>query len=212
MGITKQLDKDEETDIKEFFKVKKLDYQIMLRNKDSAYEILDFNEEAVIIAWMTWIRKIQMKLSLLHPTSTNIDDVLPVTLKEPYARISNGPQDGYNLEEVKEAEEPVKDGKDFLNHQAKALQVHNKKLEEKAGKKKKFKFGEFGVKEWEMMFPILKKKKNKVVPDLINSLDNKYDELRTIREILKLGNQIPLALLDPSKQKISRKKRKVVEP
>ncbi|GKD35616.1 hypothetical protein Tco_1251125 [Tanacetum coccineum] len=123
-----------------------------------------------------------------------------------------------NLEEVKEAEEPVKDGKDFLNHQAKALQVHNKKLEEKAGKKKKV-FDEYAKRvmttmkvEWEMMFPILKKKKNKVVPDLINSLDNKYDELRTIREILKLGNQIPLALLDPSKQKISRKKRKVVEP
>ncbi|GJS59479.1 hypothetical protein Tco_0654263 [Tanacetum coccineum] len=118
--------------------------------------------------------------------------------------------DESNLEEVKEAEEPVKDESDD-NHERGCDRILSI-LKPTSKFFKEFKFGEFGLKEWYMMLPISKRKKNKVVPDVINSLDHKYDELRTMGEILKIDNQIPLALLDPSKQKTIQKKRKVVEP
>ncbi|GJX49949.1 hypothetical protein Tco_0276794 [Tanacetum coccineum] len=55
---------------------------------------------------------------------------------------------------------------------------------------KEFKFGDFGLKEWDMMLSIPRKKKNKVVHDLINSLGNKYKELRTIGGSLQIDDQI----------------------
>ncbi|PWA59151.1 hypothetical protein CTI12_AA382540 [Artemisia annua] len=40
-----------------------------------------------------------------------------------------------------------------------------------------FRPSDFGIKEWDMMVPILKKKNNKCVPDLLQTLTNKYKEL-----------------------------------
>ncbi|GJT01829.1 hypothetical protein Tco_0822998 [Tanacetum coccineum] len=57
---------------------------------------------------------------------------------------------------------------------------------------KEFKFGDIGMKSWLIMLPITRKKKNKVVPDLINSLRNKYKKLRTIGESLQIDDHVPL--------------------
>ena len=40
-----------------------------------------------------------------------------------------------------------------------------------------FNFSKYGIKEWDMMGPILRKKKNRFVPDLLAALKSKYKEL-----------------------------------
>ncbi|GJU21821.1 retrovirus-related pol polyprotein from transposon TNT 1-94, partial [Tanacetum coccineum] len=44
---------------------------------------------------------------------------------------------------------------------------------------KPFRFGDFGVTEWDELNDIIPKKKNKVVDDLMNSVNKKYERLRT---------------------------------
>nr|GEX43077.1 sister-chromatid cohesion protein 3 [Tanacetum cinerariifolium] len=74
---------------------------------------------------------------------------------------------------------------------------------------KELKFGDLGMKACVIMLPITRKKKNKVVPDLINSSSNKYKKLRTtIGESLQIDDHVPLVLQDPTLPKTLKKKRK----
>ena len=76
------------------------------------------------------------------------------------------------------------------------------------------KISEFGIKEWDMMEPILKKKKNKCVPKLLKSLTKKYQELEKVAKSLSIDHQVALAsqgLTIPEQHLALGKKRKAVD-
>ncbi|PWA84580.1 concanavalin A-like lectin/glucanase domain-containing protein [Artemisia annua] len=52
-----------------------------------------------------------------------------------------------------------------------------------------FKLSDFGIKEWVMMGPILKKKKNKCIPELLGNLTKKYQELERVAKSLGIDHQ-----------------------
>ncbi|PWA85648.1 hypothetical protein CTI12_AA148180 [Artemisia annua] len=58
-----------------------------------------------------------------------------------------------------------------------------------------FRPSDFGIKEWDMMVPILTKKKNKCVPDLLQTFTNKYKELEKVAKSLGINHQEALELL-----------------
>ena len=78
-----------------------------------------------------------------------------------------------------------------------------------------FKPSEFGLKEWDMMVAILKKKKkSKSALDLLSSLSSKYKELEKVAQSLGINHQDALqsqGLAIPKPSKITGKKRKAVE-
>ncbi|GJX92643.1 hypothetical protein Tco_0347229 [Tanacetum coccineum] len=54
-----------------------------------------------------------------------------------------------------------------------------------------FKFGDFGVTELDELSPIIQKKKNKVVGDLMTSLGKRYDRLKVIPKELGISSSFP---------------------
>ncbi|GJT28212.1 hypothetical protein Tco_0908487 [Tanacetum coccineum] len=54
-----------------------------------------------------------------------------------------------------------------------------------------FKFGDFGVTEWDELGAIIPRKKNKVVEDLMTSLSKKYDRLKVIPSELGINPTLP---------------------
>ncbi|GJX01437.1 hypothetical protein Tco_0185350 [Tanacetum coccineum] len=55
-----------------------------------------------------------------------------------------------------------------------------------------FNFGDFGMTEWNKLREIIpKKKKNKVVQDLMNSLSQRYEKIRTTPDELGIRSNIP---------------------
>ncbi|GJU12404.1 hypothetical protein Tco_1134800 [Tanacetum coccineum] len=106
-----------------------------------------------------------------------------------------------SLEEFKEAETPVNSRKYFVDLQAKALQIHNKKLKAKATKKKRVydkhvkRLKTTKGEEWDMMLPIPRKKKNKVIPNLIKSqgsfcLKDRSEEEEGCQNFMKLLDEM----------------------
>ena len=78
---------------------------------------------------------------------------------------------------------------------------------------KPFRPSDFGIKEWDMMVPILKKKKSKCVPELLSTLSNKYKELERVAKSLGINHQEALAsqgLAIPKPAQVTGKKRKAV--
>lgn len=76
------------------------------------------------------------------------------------------------------------------------------------------KLSEFGIKEWDMMGPILSKKKKKGMPELLESLTKNYQELEKVAKSLGIDHQAALAsqgLTIPEQRQTSGKKRKAVE-
>ncbi|PWA50192.1 hypothetical protein CTI12_AA473660 [Artemisia annua] len=72
---------------------------------------------------------------------------------------------------------------------------------------------DFGTKEWDMMVPILKKKKNKCVPNLLQTLTNKYKELEKVAKSLGINHQEALesqGLAIPKQAHTIGRKRKAV--
>ncbi|PWA82660.1 hypothetical protein CTI12_AA176260 [Artemisia annua] len=51
-----------------------------------------------------------------------------------------------------------------------------------------FRPSDFGIKEWDMMVPILKKKKSKCVPELLQTLTNKFKELERVAKSLGINH------------------------
>jgi hypothetical protein len=59
---------------------------------------------------------------------------------------------------------------------------------------KQFRPSDFGIKEWDIMVPILKKKKkSKCVPELLSTLSNKYKELERVAKSLGINHEEALA-------------------
>ena len=56
---------------------------------------------------------------------------------------------------------------------------------------KPFKFSEFGITELDELRPIITKKKNVVVPDLLKSLKERYDRLKRMPEALDIPSLLP---------------------
>jgi hypothetical protein len=76
-----------------------------------------------------------------------------------------------------------------------------------------FKFSAYGIKEWDMVGPILKMKKNMCVPDLLEALTNKYEELERVAKSLGIDHQKALAsqgLTIPEQTQSTRRKRKEI--
>ncbi|GKD91059.1 hypothetical protein Tco_1366566 [Tanacetum coccineum] len=73
---------------------------------------------------------------------------------------------------------------------------------------KNFKFGNFGISEWDELSIIIPKKRNKVVSKLMTSLSNKYKRLKEISGELGINPSLPLPRQDPSLP--SSRKRKAV--
>ncbi|PWA67562.1 hypothetical protein CTI12_AA314620 [Artemisia annua] len=76
-----------------------------------------------------------------------------------------------------------------------------------------FRPSDFGIKEWDMMLPILKKKKNKCVPDLLQTLTNKYKELEKVAKSLGINHQEAIesqGLAIPKQAQTIGRKRKAV--
>ncbi|GJR57924.1 hypothetical protein Tco_1500086 [Tanacetum coccineum] len=63
---------------------------------------------------------------------------------------------------------------------------------------KSFKFGDFGVSEWDELSVIIPKKNNKVVGELLTSLTKKYEMLMEIPGELGINPSLPLLEEDPS--------------
>ncbi|GKA34676.1 hypothetical protein Tco_0721105 [Tanacetum coccineum] len=74
---------------------------------------------------------------------------------------------------------------------------------------KPFKFGDFGVTEWDELGAIIPKKKNKVVQEMMTSLSKKYERLKEIPGELGINPSLPLSEQVPSLP--SSKKRKALE-
>ena len=77
-----------------------------------------------------------------------------------------------------------------------------------------FRPSDFGIKEWDMMVPILRKKKNKCVPDLLQTFTNKYKELEKVAKSLGIDHQQALesqGLAIPKQTATIGKKRKAIE-
>ncbi|PWA52348.1 hypothetical protein CTI12_AA455900 [Artemisia annua] len=77
-----------------------------------------------------------------------------------------------------------------------------------------FKLSDFGIKEWDMIGPILKKKKNKCIPELLGNLTKKYQELEKVAKSLGIDHQKALdsqGLAIPTRTQVTGRKRKVVE-
>ncbi|GJX12639.1 hypothetical protein Tco_0204397 [Tanacetum coccineum] len=63
---------------------------------------------------------------------------------------------------------------------------------------KNFKFGDFGVSEWDELGVIIPKKKNKVVGELMQSLSKKYERVKEIPGELGINPTLPLPEQYPS--------------
>ncbi|GKC08794.1 hypothetical protein Tco_1000404 [Tanacetum coccineum] len=84
------------------------------------------------------------------------------------------------------ATEAVVDPKALL--ELKGLQRHDQKNFEVH---KPFRFGDFGITEWDELNEIIPKKKNKVVGELMTSLGKKYERLKMIPEEIRINPSLP---------------------
>ncbi|GJY56013.1 hypothetical protein Tco_0455128, partial [Tanacetum coccineum] len=77
---------------------------------------------------------------------------------------------------------------------------------------KEEKFGDFGVTEWDELGPIIPKKKNKVVGELMTSLGKKYDRLKVISIELGIHPTLSAPKQVPSLSSGRKRKTQELEP
>nr|GFA23819.1 hypothetical protein [Tanacetum cinerariifolium] len=77
---------------------------------------------------------------------------------------------------------------------------------------KHFKFGDFGVTEWDELGAITPRKKNKVVEDMMTSLRKKYDRLKVITSELGINPTFPAPEQVPSLSSGRKRKAQELEP
>ncbi|GJV26292.1 protein kinase, ATP binding site-containing protein [Tanacetum coccineum] len=141
-----------------------------------------------------------------YPNNLGSDDEV-----EPQEKIKNAELDKFEIvkvaaKEVKEAKHIISGGKDFVKHQAELIRIHTKKVKNNAKKKKilydnirdfvlykEFKFGDFGISEWDEMDPILRTKHNKVNQEAI-SVKGSRGEYGNPREFLIPFVEIDMAM------------------
>ena len=64
-----------------------------------------------------------------------------------------------------------------------------------------------------MMGPIMKKKKNKCIPHLLDTTGSRYKDIKRIAKSLGIDHNLPLTAQDPSIPKSTRKRKAIeVEP
>ncbi|GJV91665.1 hypothetical protein Tco_1539478 [Tanacetum coccineum] len=88
----------------------------------------------------------------------------------------------------------------FRNNIKRNFNVHNP-----------FKFTDFGITELDELGPIIQKKKNFVVKDLMTSLSKRYERLNKIPEELRIQSALPAPVLEQASSQTSRRKRKHME-
>ncbi|GKF65467.1 hypothetical protein Tco_0191984, partial [Tanacetum coccineum] len=69
-------------------------------------------------------------------------------------------------------------------------------------------FGDFNLSEWDELGVIIKTKKNECVPDMVNSLGKKYDQLKEMTQKLNIDDSLPIPQQDLSLPKLTKRKRK----
>ncbi|GKA70163.1 hypothetical protein Tco_0776227 [Tanacetum coccineum] len=74
-----------------------------------------------------------------------------------------------------------------------------------------FKFSEFEITELDELGPIIQKKKNSVVKDLMTSLSKRYERLKKIPEELGIQSALPALVLEQASSQTSGRKRKHME-
>ena len=76
---------------------------------------------------------------------------------------------------------------------------------------KPFRFADFGITELDELRPIITKKNNVVVPNLLKSLKERYDRLKAMPEALNIPSLLPASTTETAPPKVSKRKRKQVE-
>jgi hypothetical protein len=73
-----------------------------------------------------------------------------------------------------------------------------------------FRFADFGIYELDELLPIITKKSNVVVPNLLKSLENRYKGLMEMPKTLGIPSLLPASTTQPA-PKVSKRKRKQIE-
>jgi hypothetical protein len=74
-----------------------------------------------------------------------------------------------------------------------------------------FKFADFGITELDELRPIIAKKNNVVVPDLLKSLNERYNRLRAMPEALNIPSLLPAPTTGTASSTATKRKRKHIE-
>ncbi|GJT70046.1 hypothetical protein Tco_1029332 [Tanacetum coccineum] len=74
-----------------------------------------------------------------------------------------------------------------------------------------FKFSDFGITELDELGPIIQKKKNSIVKDLMTSLSKRYERLKKILEELGIQSDLPTLVPEQASSQTSGRKRKHME-
>ncbi|GJW04561.1 hypothetical protein Tco_1563417 [Tanacetum coccineum] len=106
---------------------------------------------------------------------------------------------------------PITDVKIYPNSKPTVLTVYRNNDKRNFEVHNPFKFGDFGITELDELGPIIEKKKNSIVKDLMTSLGKRYERLKKIPKELGIQSALPAPILEQAPSQSSRRKRKHME-
>ncbi|GJZ82141.1 retrovirus-related pol polyprotein from transposon TNT 1-94 [Tanacetum coccineum] len=107
--------------------------------------------------------------------------------------------------------EPVTDVKIHPNIKLAVLAVYRNNDKRNFKVHIPFKFRDFGINELDKLGPIIEKKKNSIVKDLMTSLGKRYERLKKIPEELGIQSTLPAPVHGQVASQSSRRKRRHIE-
>ncbi|GJW67173.1 hypothetical protein Tco_0121597 [Tanacetum coccineum] len=107
--------------------------------------------------------------------------------------------------------EPITDVKILPNSRPVVLIVYRGEDRRNFKTHNPFRFADFGITELDELGPIIEKKKNRIVKDLMISLDKRYERLIKIPEELEIQSALHAPALEQAPSQSSGRKRKHVE-
>ncbi|GJU50444.1 hypothetical protein Tco_1219999, partial [Tanacetum coccineum] len=107
--------------------------------------------------------------------------------------------------------EPILDVKIYPNTKPAVLTVYRGNDRRNIEVYNPFKFGDFGLTKLDELGPIIEKKKNKIVGELMISLSKRYASLNKIPEELRIHSSLPAPRPKQGSAQLSRRKRKKME-
>ncbi|GJV48232.1 hypothetical protein Tco_1438444 [Tanacetum coccineum] len=107
--------------------------------------------------------------------------------------------------------EPITDVKIHPNTKPVVLSVYRNNDKRNFDVHKPFKFTDFGITELDELGPIIQKKKNSIVKDLMTSLSKRYERLKKIPEELGIQSALPAPVPEQASSQTSGTKRKHME-
>ncbi|GJW36928.1 hypothetical protein Tco_0059848 [Tanacetum coccineum] len=107
--------------------------------------------------------------------------------------------------------EPITDVKIHPNTKPTVLSVYRNNDKRNFDVYQPFKFTDFGITELDELGPIIQKKKNSIVKDLMTSLSKRYERLKKIPEELGIQYALPALVPEQASSQTSRRKRKHME-